>query len=389
MTLLPRTTAAMPLPSVNPDYQSLVLANCRSFHGSPDADYELASRLDTSNQWHLFVLKTEKGKRTKILSGTATHPSRAMEILHENSARLVDQHVSCHGYDLAPTTTTKPRAGLRGGEVRPEVIALCGSSDTEDSGSGSDSDLSEDEQPPPRMAHRRSHRAEAVKTRRSRLDASVASDVRTGPHPAWGPMPLPLPQRPAVVQNPPPGWNNPVPAPIHLPAPVPAPAPAARPPPPPVAVMPPPPRAMPIPLPGQKTHAALLVLHLIGTGKKNMVAQVVPTAQFLQQTATGEATLRPMSFINASSPTPYPPPMRGNTNYRAMVRRVTLGDETYDMASFGNDLGALFRNGGASSTMPKFEIDINVVGNFFPAMPPPPPRPASVASSASSGDIVD
>ncbi|KAJ4202893.1 hypothetical protein NW767_005650, partial [Fusarium falciforme] len=219
MTLLPRTTAAMPLPSVNPDYQSLVLANCRSFHGSPDADYELASRLDTSNQWHLFVLKTEKGKRTKILSGTATHPSRAMEILHENSARLVDQHVSCHGYDLAPTTTTKPRAGLRGGEVRPEVIALCGSSDTEDSGSGSDSDLSEDEQPPPRMAHRRSHRAEAVKTRRSRLDASVASDVRTGPHPAWGPMPLPLPQRPAVVQNPPPGWNNPVPAPIHLPAP--------------------------------------------------------------------------------------------------------------------------------------------------------------------------
>ncbi|KAI8715510.1 hypothetical protein NCS52_01058900 [Fusarium sp. LHS14.1] len=337
MTLLPRTIAAMPLPSVNPNYQSLVLANCRSFHGSPDADYELASRLDTSNQWHLFVLKTEKGKRTKILSGTATHPSRAMEILLENSARLVDQHVACHGYDLVPTTTTttKPRAGLRGGEVRPEVIALCGSSDTEDSGSGSESEMSEDEQPPPRMVHRRSHKAEAVKTRRSRIDASVVSDVRTGPHPAWGPMPLPLPQRPAV------------------------------------------------------THAALLVLHLIGTGKKNMVAQVVPTAQFLQQTATGEATLRPMSFINASSPNPYPPPMRGNTNYRATVRRVTLGDETYDMTSFGNDLGALFRNGGASSTMPKFEIDINVAGNFFPVMPPPPPRPASVASSASNSDIAD
>ncbi|KAJ4324859.1 hypothetical protein N0V84_003695, partial [Fusarium piperis] len=180
MTLLPRTIAAMPLPSINPDYSSLVLSNCRAFHGSPDADYEIASRLDTSNQWHMFVLKTEKGKRTKILSGTSTHFSRAMEILHENSARLVDQHVSCHGYDLVPTTTTttKPRAGLRGGEVRPEVIALCGSSDTEDSGSGSgsDSDQSEDEQPPPRMAHRRSHRAEAVKNRRSRLDASVASD---------------------------------------------------------------------------------------------------------------------------------------------------------------------------------------------------------------------
>ncbi|RSL40569.1 hypothetical protein CEP53_013273 [Fusarium sp. AF-6] len=189
----------MPPSSANIDYQSLVLANCHSFHGSPDADYEINSRLDTSNQWHMFVLKTEKGKRTKILSGTATQLSRAMEILHENSARLVDQHVTCHGYDLAPTTTVKSRAGLRGGEVRPEVIALCGSSDTEGSGSGSgsgsDSDLSEDEQPPPRMAHhRRSHRAEAVKTRRSRLDASVVSDVRTGPHPAWGPVPLsPLP----------------------------------------------------------------------------------------------------------------------------------------------------------------------------------------------------
>ncbi|KAL2680847.1 hypothetical protein Neosp_008450 [[Neocosmospora] mangrovei] len=301
----------MPLPSVNLDYQSLVLANCRSFHGSPDADYELSSRLDTSNQWHLFVLKTEKGKRTKILSGTANHPSRAMEILLENSARLVDQHVTCHGYDLAPTTiTTKPRAGLRGGEVRPEVIALCGSSDTEDSGSGSESEMSEDEQPPPRMVHRRSHRPEAVKTRRSRIDASVVSDARTGPHPAWGPMPLPLPQRPAVVQNPPPGWGGPVPAPRS----------------------------------SSSTPRAL---------------------------------------------TPTLPPMRGNTNYRATVRRVTLGDETYDMTSFGNDLGALFRNGGASSTMPKFEIDINVAGNFFPVMPPPPPRPASVASSASNSDIAD
>ncbi|RSM00494.1 hypothetical protein CEP52_009054, partial [Fusarium oligoseptatum] len=106
----------MPPSSVNIDHQSLVLANCQSFHGSPDAEYEINSRLDTSNQWHIFVLKTDKGKRTKILSGTATHLSRAMEILHENSARLVDQHVTCHGYDLAPTTTVKSRAGLRGGE---------------------------------------------------------------------------------------------------------------------------------------------------------------------------------------------------------------------------------------------------------------------------------
>ncbi|RSL40249.1 hypothetical protein CEP54_016161 [Fusarium duplospermum] len=118
---------------------------------------------------------------------------------------------------------------------------------------------------------------------------------------------------------------------------------------------------MPLP-PGQETHAALLFLHLIGTGKKNMVAEVVPTSQFLQQTATGEATL---------------------------LRRVTLGNDTYDMTSFGNDLGPLFHNGGASSTMPKFEIDISVAGNFFPTMPPPPPRPASVTFSTSSGDIAD
>lgn len=351
----------------------------------------------------MFVLKTEKGKRTKMLSGTATNLLRAMEILHENSARLVDQHVSCHGYDLVPTTTTttttaKPRAGLRGGEARPHVIALCGSSDTEDSASasGSDSDQSEDEQPPPRMAHRRSHRAEAVKTRRPRVDASVASDVRTGPHHAWGPLPLPLPQRPAAVQNAPPGWGGIVsaPAPAPVPAPVPAPAPAARPPPPPpVAMMPSPSRTMPVPLPGQKTYAALLVLNLIGTGKKHMLAQVVPTTQFLQQTATVEANLRPMSFVNGSNPSPYHIQMRANgnyhTNYRAFVRRVTLGDETYDMTSFGNDLGPLFRNGGAGSTMPKFEIDINLAANIISVMPPPPPRPASVASTASSGDIAD
>ncbi|KAJ4309999.1 hypothetical protein N0V84_011199, partial [Fusarium piperis] len=140
------------------------------------------------------------------------------------------------------------------------------------------------------------------------------------------------------------------------------------------------------------THAALLILNLIGTGKKNMLAQVVPTAQFLQQTATGEASLRPMSFVNGPNANPYPFPMRGNTNYhtnyRATVRRVTLGDETYDMTSFGNDLGPLFRN-GASSAMPKFEIDINAMGNVISVMPPPPPRPASVASTASSGDIID
>ncbi|KAF4992871.1 hypothetical protein FDECE_13601, partial [Fusarium decemcellulare] len=185
------------------DHESLLLQNCRAFLGSPEADYDIGTRLDDNGQWHAFVLKTEDGKRSKVLTSTASHLVGAIEILHENSARAVHQHVTCHGYDLPPSLSTKSRSGLRRGEVGPEVIALCSSSDTE--ASASDSDDSVDETTT-RVSHRRSHRHEAVNERRPRPSVQRANDqAAERRHPTWGP----IPQRPAVIQNPspPPGWN--------------------------------------------------------------------------------------------------------------------------------------------------------------------------------------
>ncbi|KAF4471643.1 hypothetical protein FALBO_1422 [Fusarium albosuccineum] len=368
------------------DHESLLLQNCRAFLGSPEADYDIGTRLDDNGQWHAFVLKTEDGKRSKVLTSTASHLVGAIEILHENSARAVHQHITCHSYDLPPSTSTKSRSGLRGGEVRPEVIALCSSSDTE--ASASDSDDSVDETTT-RVSHRRSHRHEAVNGRRPRPSVQRANDQAAERRPpTWGP----IPQRPAVIQNPspPPGWNPPMP----VPAPVPAPVQSIRPPPgvglppgvslppgvaPPAGAVPPPARAVPLPPPGQKTHAALLNINWPGNGKKNMLVQVAPSIQFLQHIATNEAVLHPSSFASPSNPMPYPPVIRNNTSYRATVRRVTLGEETYEMTAFGNDLTALFRS---TPAIPKFDIDIITSNIYFPVVPPP--RPTSAASTASS-----
>ncbi|KAM5345456.1 hypothetical protein ACJ41O_011318 [Fusarium nematophilum] len=358
----------------------------RITHG-PEAEFDVITRLDQSGQWHASVLKTEGGKRTRISSGTASDPVRAMEILHENSARIVDQFVACHGYDLPPSTGTgvganmKPRTGLRGGDARPGVIALCGSSDSE--ASASDSDDSVDSTV--RRIARRGHRsggggrmtAEAVNVRRPRSDAvdvDVVESVERRPS-TWGHA---LPQRPVVSHNPPPGWNPPPQGPV----------PAARPQAAAATVVPPPPgRPVPVPPPGQRAHAALLNINWAGNGKKNMLVQTVPTVQFLQQIAISEAQMRPLSFATNETQSPYPPAIRSNTNYRATVRRVTLGDDTYEMTAFGNDLSALFRS---TSAIPKFDIDITTT-SIYPVFHPvvPPPRPVSAASSTSSRDIAD
>ncbi|KAF4974909.1 hypothetical protein FZEAL_8239 [Fusarium zealandicum] len=370
------------------DHEWLIRQNCRAFLG-PKAEFEVGTRLEQTGQWHAFVMKTEAGKRSMIMSSTASDPVRAIESLHENSARAVDQAIACHGYDLPPSTSTKSRSGMRGGDSRPEVIALCGSSDSEVSASDSDDSLADTT---PRASHRRrSHRngraaTESSSLRRSNSENQYVSDndepAGRGP-PAWGQI-LPQRQHPQFPASKPPapGWNGVPPAPIQV----------SRPPsavvPQPPKVMPAPPRLIPMPPPGQKTHAALLNLHWLGNGKKKMLVQVAPSIQCLQHIATNEAVLRPLSFANASAPLPYPPPppaMR-NTNYRATVRRVTLGEDTYEMAAFGNDLGALFRS---TSAIPKFDIDI-ITASIYPVFPVvPPPRPSSAASSTSSHGIVD
>ncbi|KAM0249907.1 hypothetical protein ACHAP5_002500 [Fusarium lateritium] len=372
------------------DLESLTLQNCRAFVGGQDAEFNVLTRIDTSDEWYAFVLKTEGGKRTKILENKASRPERALEMLHEASARVAHQYVTCHGYDLPPSTT-KHSSSMRGGLVKPDVIA-CGSSDSEAFASDSDDSVL-----PPRRSHRRGHRSsrgvgEAASTHTERDEAHSASDSdeptrhRT---PTWG---MSFPHRPAGMHmhNPPQARGHPMqaPVPVPIPAPLPAPIPGARPVP---SMVPPPPGARSIPIPHPmgmgKTYSARLSINWPGNGKRNVLVNVTPTLHCLQVLATNEANLRPMTFSNPSGPPYHPLPGRGSNGngvLRATVRRVTLGeDDTYEMSAFGNDLTGLFRS---TSSIPKFDIEI--VTAAFPSMPPPP-RPVSAASSRSSVDIAD
>ncbi|KAF4495901.1 hypothetical protein FAGAP_7978 [Fusarium agapanthi] len=88
-------------PMVNREtYMALILMNCRVLSEGSDTDYEVLTRIDLSRQWHAFVLKVEGGKRNKCLEETASRPERALELLHETSARLAEQYVSGYGCDV-------------------------------------------------------------------------------------------------------------------------------------------------------------------------------------------------------------------------------------------------------------------------------------------------
>ncbi|KAJ4264838.1 hypothetical protein NW762_005081 [Fusarium torreyae] len=369
------------------DQDLILLENCRAFVGSPDAEFDVVTRIDSSGQWYGCVLKSEGGRRTLILENKATKPERALELLHEASARVVDQYVTCHGYDLPPsaTSTSKTPTGMRGGLVKPDVIA-CGSSDSEAFASDSDESVF----PTRRSAHRRGHRsgreaAEATNMRPDRTEAHSASDSDEPSYRRTSPWGVNLPQRPAATQthNPPQTWNNPMPAPVPVPSHIPG---SRRAP----SMIPPLPRNVSIAphAMGSKMYPALLNINWPGNGKKNMLVQVAPALHCLQSIATNEANMRPLSFASPSAPPYYGlPGGRGNATYRATVRRVTLGeDETYEMSAFGNDLTALFRS---TPIIPKFEIEVITVPvpPGFPVIPPP--RPTSAASSASSRDIAD
>ncbi|EXA38848.1 hypothetical protein FOVG_10629 [Fusarium oxysporum f. sp. pisi HDV247] len=399
MTLLRRACQDPALPPQSDmaphlmDSKGFILQNCRVSAESSDADFEVLTRIDLSRQWHAFVLKTEGGKRTKYLEEKAPRPERALELLHEASARLVDQYVTCHGYDLPPGAT-KSSSGMRGGSVKPDVIA-CSSSDSEAFASDSD-----DSALPPRRSHRRSHRSgraagEAANTRPDRAEADSGSDS-DGPTsrraPFWGGSPPRPAGMPSHGHPPPPqpwGYSMPIQAQASAPAPAPAPIPGIRPGP---SMVPPPPgRSISIPPMVGKSYPARLNITWPGNGKRNMLVNVSPTVHYLQQVAVNEANMRPTGFVNSSSAPYLPLPNRSSNGHallRAMVRRVTLNeDDTYEIAAFGNDLSALFRS---TSSIPKFEIEI-INAHIVPIFPPmpPPPRPASVASSRSSVEIAD
>ncbi|KAF5545022.1 hypothetical protein FMEXI_6280 [Fusarium mexicanum] len=377
------------------DPKGFILQNCLVSTQGSDADFQVLTRIDLSRQWYAFVLKTEGGKRTKYLEEKAPRLERALELLHEASARLVDQYVTCHGYDLPPGAT-KSSSGMRGGSVKPDVIA-CSSSDSEAFASDSD-----DSALPPRRSHRRSHRSgrvggEAASTRPDRVEAdsgSESDEPTSRRAPFWVSPPRPA-GMPSHGHPPPPqpwGYSIPMQAPAQAqapaPAPVTAPIPGIRPGP---SMVPPPPgRNIPIPPMVGKSYPARLNITWAGNGKRNMLVNVSPTVHYLQQVAVNEANMRPTGFANSSSAPYLPLPNRSSNGHavlRAMVRRVTLDeDETYEIAAFGNDLSALFRS---TSSIPKFEIEI-INANVVPMFPPmPPPRPASVASSRSSLEIAD
>ena len=335
----------------------------------------MLTRIDPSEQWYAFVLKTEGGKRTKILENKAPRPERAVELLHEASARMVDQYVTCHGYDLPPGTASETKTGMRGGLVKPDVIA-CGSSDSEAFVSDSDDSVL-----PPRRAHRRGRRSGREAGEATRTETQCASDSDETSQPRSTPWGMGIPQRPTVhTQNHTQAWGHPMPplGPVPMPAPIPSSRPVQ-------GIVPPPPgryaSALPHPV-GGKTYPARLNINWPGNGKRNMLVNVSPTLQCLQQVAVNEAVMRPLAFFNSSCH-----PLSGSRGnniippFRAVVRRVTLGeDDTYEMTAFGNDLSALFRS---VSSIPKFEIEL-ITANPSTFPPMPPPRPASAASSRSS-----
>ncbi|EGU80375.1 hypothetical protein FOXB_09123 [Fusarium oxysporum f. sp. conglutinans Fo5176] len=337
MTLLRRACQDPALPPQSDmaphlmDSKGFILQNCRVSAESSDADFEVLTRIDLSRQWHAFVLKTEGGKRTKYLEEKAPRPERALELLHEASARLVDQYVTCHGYDLPPGATKSSSV-----KPLPRTLTIL-------------------------------HFLPVAPT-----DEAIAVAERLAKQPTHDQTE----QRQIQAQ-------------ASAPAPAPAPIPGIRPGP---SMVPPPPgRSISIPPMVGKSYPARLNITWPGNGKRNMLVNVSPTVHYLQQVAVNEANMRPTGFVNSSSAPYLPLPNRSSNGHallRAMVRRVTLDeDDTYEIAAFGNDLSALFRS---TSSIPKFEIEI-INANIVPIFPPmpPPPRPASVASSRSSVEIAD
>lgn len=269
------------------------------------------------------------------------------------------------------------RPHLRGGDARatkPSDVSVCGTSDSEVSDS-SDSDNDDAHRVQPRSGRL----AGPLNKRRSRLDAPCNSDTDLGHSrrrsAAVGqPQTQTQSQRPVKVNIPQPAarhsalptWNmplgNPPPIPIQL-----GPQPA-RPPPPPVCRIPPPP--LPQPMPPQNTMPALVNITWPGRGFRNMVVHTAPSIQSLQQMAANEAHKWPMGF---KGPQQLPPASRPN-NYQGRVRRVTLGEDTYDVSGFGDDLSTLFRS---SHSIPKFDIDIVPYPDMFHVIPSPRSAPAS------------
>ncbi|CAM1502910.1 Fc.00g076860.m01.CDS01 [Cosmosporella sp. VM-42] len=341
-------------PASNPgfDYQPLIHRNCYVFLG-PDADIDVVSRKDSFGRLHVHVLKTEDNKRTALLSATSDNNDlqQALELLHDKSARAVDQYVLVNGFALPPNITThsggedgrRPADDPENALEHSEVIALCGSSSEEDA---SDSDDSLVDFP------RRMRRValKAVNVRRSRSDDAGET---TGPMLVNSRLPH---RRPGSLGCPPvAGLAYPPPPPGPLPPPGWYGRINARPPPPPVGGAPPPlPPRMPIKPPQKPTLTPVrLNITWLGHGEKKLLVQCTPTEQTLCQRALMEVRLRALQFPNLAPEDASPARL---CNLRALLLRVRLGEEAYELSSFGDDLSKLC--GGAAGVIPAFDVEV-------------------------------
>ncbi|KAF7532990.1 hypothetical protein G7Z17_g13578 [Cylindrodendrum hubeiense] len=110
--------------------RNVILSNYRFIH-DPKAEIDLVEGKDKiSGAWHVHIVKTEDGKRTKVTTETATELHYALGLLHEKSAEALHQYTSTTGFDFPPTVTSSKRIVVRGGvagaRAPSEVIALCG-----------------------------------------------------------------------------------------------------------------------------------------------------------------------------------------------------------------------------------------------------------------------
>ncbi|KAJ3454338.1 hypothetical protein MRS44_018232 [Fusarium solani] len=225
--------------TVSPGRPNTPSANIDSiFHGS---QFSILTRRGETDHLQAFVLKTENGERSMILSAAAHDAQGAIKALHDNSASAVDR------------------------DARPEGVY--DTSDTEPSGSATDDSDDGMERGIARRGRQRGRGAAeqwepaAISTPRNLPDSQSCIALQ---------LPDVQPARPPVMAG----------------------------------VSPPPGPPVSHPSTGQSVYVAFLNIHWFGNGKKSMVANTVPTKQSLVRLAINETRIQPLTFADEEADYP-------------------------------------------------------------------------------------
>ncbi|KAJ3454290.1 hypothetical protein MRS44_018184 [Fusarium solani] len=263
----------------------------------------------------------EKGGHSMILSAAAHDSQSAIEALRDNSARAIDRYITYYGYKIPPSTVLQSQSGLGGSDARPEGV--CDTSDTSPSGSvtdDSDDGISEYGMERGIARRDRQHGCTAARVvadcRRQRTEKVLQQpDLHRPVPPRWygsqpPSMPVPAPTQSTQVQL----------ARLLV-----------------VAGVPPPP-SPPVSHPStrQNVYAALLTIHWIGNVTKSMAVKIVPTKQSLVRLAIKETRMQPLTFADVEAD--FPLRSHEKPNGQAIVRRVALGGQKFEVSAFGDDL---------------------------------------------------